>query len=57
VSRVYFVGKKSRQLVAREHTAATAAAAAAAAWGCTSSVSATRVTSRFASLAIILFAA
>jgi len=51
VSRVYFVGKKSRQLVAREHTAA------AAAWGCTSSVSATRVTSRFASLAIILFAA
>ena len=53
MSRVYFVGKKSRQLVAREHTAA----AAAAAWGCTSSVSATRVTSRFASLAIILFAA
>ena len=55
MSRVYFVAKKSRQLVAREHTAATAAAAAA--WGCTSSVSATRVTSRFASLAIILFAA
>ena len=54
MSRVYFVGKKSRQLVAREHTAA---AAAAAAWGCTSSVSATRVTSRFASLAVILFAA